>query len=125
MLTKSQLHILQHTLGLNQYGKDPQGGAVGHRNHFVAGEGHSEYPIIADLVLAGYMVKRSPCAVTDHWFSVTDAGRAAVQNESPKPPKLSRSKQRYKRYLEFGDGFDSFIEFCRWDARPENSWNAR
>lgn len=28
----------------------------------------------------------------------------------------SRSQKRYKRYLEFGDSFDSFIEFCRWES---------
>ena len=35
----------------------------------------------------------------------------------------TKSQQRYQRFLEFGDGFDSFIEFCRWDAQPERSWN--
>ena len=38
--------------------------------------------------------------------------------------KISKSKQRYQRFLEYGDGFDSFIEFCRWDGEPERSWNA-
>lgn len=37
----------------------------------------------------------------------------------------SKSQQRYKRYLEYGDGFHSFIDFCRWDADPEHSWNGR
>ena len=32
---------------------------------------------------------------------------------------LTKSQQRYKRYLEYGDCFDSFIEFCRWDAGLE------
>lgn len=30
---------------------------------------------------------------------------------------LTRSQERYQRYLEYDDCFDSFIEFCRWDAR--------
>ena len=30
--------------------------------------------------------------------------------------KPSRSAERYARFLEYGDGFDSFIDFCRWDA---------
>ena len=29
--------------------------------------------------------------------------------------KLSRSQERYKRYLEYGDCFDSFMEFVYWD----------
>lgn len=40
-----------------------------------------------------------------------------------KKPKLSRSKQRYQRYLEYGDWFDSFIDFCRWDYKQERTMN--
>ena len=34
-----------------------------------------------------------------------------------------KAKQRYKRYLEYKDSFDSFIDFCYWDAKPERRWN--
>ena len=37
--------------------------------------------------------------------------------------KASRSQQRYRRFLEYGDGFASFLDFCRWDAEPARSWN--
>jgi len=37
--------------------------------------------------------------------------------------KPTKSQQRYQRYLEYGDGFHSFIDFCRWDSEPERSWN--
>ena len=30
--------------------------------------------------------------------------------------RMTKSQQRYKRFLEYGDCFDSFIDFCRWDA---------
>lgn len=43
--------------------------------------------------------------------------------ELGKVRKPSRHAARYQRYLEYGDGFDSFIDFCRWDADPERSWN--
>lgn len=36
---------------------------------------------------------------------------------------ISKAQKRYQRFLEFGDCFDSFIEFCKWDAQPERSWN--
>jgi len=36
---------------------------------------------------------------------------------------MTRSQQRYRRFLEYGDGFDSFVAFCRWDAAPNRSWN--
>ena len=39
--------------------------------------------------------------------------------------KKSRSKERYQRYLEYGDGFSSFINYCYWDADPERIWNNR
>lgn len=29
--------------------------------------------------------------------------------------RMTRSQHRYKRYLEFGDCFDNFLDFCRWD----------
>lgn len=38
--------------------------------------------------------------------------------------KVSRSKQRYQRFLEYGDGFHSFLDYCRWDAAPGRSWNS-
>ena len=37
--------------------------------------------------------------------------------------KPSRSQQRYKRYLEYGDSFVSFIDYCLWDSDPGRSWN--
>jgi len=43
--------------------------------------------------------------------------------EIGKVRQVSRSSARYHRYLEYGDGFDNFIEYCRWDAQPERSWN--
>ena len=39
--------------------------------------------------------------------------------------KPTQAQARYQRYLEYGDGFDTFLDFCRWDAQPERSWNAR
>lgn len=36
----------------------------------------------------------------------------------------SRSSQRYQRYLEYGDGFESFLDYCRWDSEKERSWNS-
>lgn len=36
---------------------------------------------------------------------------------------LTKSQLRYKRYLEYGESFDSFIDFCKWDADPGRTWN--
>lgn len=37
--------------------------------------------------------------------------------------KMTRSQARYQRWLEYGDCFDSFLDFCIWDGEPERSWN--
>ncbi len=37
--------------------------------------------------------------------------------------KPSKGAARYQRFHEYGDRFRSFIDFCRWDADPEHSWN--
>lgn len=37
--------------------------------------------------------------------------------------KPSKYQARYQRYLEYGDGFRTFVDFCRWDADKERSWN--
>ncbi len=44
-------------------------------------------------------------------------------DEIGKIRKPGRSQARYRRYLEYGDMFSSFIDFCRWDADSERSWN--
>lgn len=113
--------ILHHTLGIT----DPDVSEP-YRNHFVAGEGHNDMPAIERLVSAGLMqMVASPsfAAQGDLLFIVTEKGIKLAIETRPKPEKLPRSKARYRRYLEFGDSFNSFIEFCRWDADPEHSWN--
>ncbi|WP_426106340.1 hypothetical protein [Massilia sp. TSP1-1-2] len=46
-----------------------------------------------------------------------------VYGEMGRVRKPSRGRARYQRYLEYGDGFDNFVDFCYWDADPERSWN--
>ena len=46
-----------------------------------------------------------------------------VYGSMDKVRKPSRHAARYQRYLEYGDRFDSFLDFCYWDAQPERSWN--
>lgn len=43
--------------------------------------------------------------------------------EMGKVRKPSKYAARYQRFLEYGDSFDDFISFCKWDADPERSWN--
>lgn len=117
---KEHLHILQHSLGLDEYGRGRQ-----YRNHYVTGPGSTDWDACRALVDAGLMKEfpASQLSGGDPIFTVTEAGIAFVAKNSPKPPKVSRSRARYLRFLEFGDGFQSFLDFCRWDTAPERRWN--
>lgn len=108
-LTPKQLHILQHSLGLDDYGR----GSF-YRNHYVAGPGHHSFDDCRALVASGLMTERLPTALTggDSSFHVTEAGKVAVATQSPPPPKLSRSQQRYQRYLAARDALG--ITFRQW-----------
>lgn len=53
------------------------------------------------------------------WNSLGCFSGMAVIGEIKPKPKISRSKQRYQRYLEYGDMFNSFIDFCYWDGDKE------
>ena len=67
-MTPEQLHILQHSLGLDEYGRGTM-----YRNHFVTGEGSLDHPHCVALVEAGLMNQR-----VDHPL-------AAVMTFSPLP----------------------------------------
>jgi hypothetical protein len=115
-----KLQIMQHSLGLDQYGRGTQ-----FRNHFVTGDGSSDWPLCNELVEQGLMTVRRNhhLSGSSDCFWVTDAGKKYVLEKSPKPPKESKSRARYQRFLEYGYGFRSFIDYCRWDAEPEKPWN--
>lgn len=72
----AQLHILQHALGLN-----PAGQGNSYRNHFVTGEGSTDYDNCIALVESGHMMRRngSPLTGGDDLFIVSDAGKVAAR----------------------------------------------
>lgn len=37
--------------------------------------------------------------------------------------KITKAQARYKRYLEYGYGFQNFREFLRWESSSDRSWN--
>lgn len=105
------LHILQHALGLDDYG---QGNA--YRNRFVTTPSTVDWPLCMAHVEAGRMERRGPHELfggeESYCFVVTAAGRQYVQEHSPEPPRLSRSQRRYRRYLAADTGA-SFGEWLR------------
>ena len=104
-MTPRQLEILQHSLGVDQYGQGEM-----YRNHFCAG-GDDE-AICRELVAMGYMETFERPYLPYYNCTVTAAGRAAMLAESPKPPKLSRSQHRYRDFLKADLGI-SFREYLK------------
>lgn len=106
------LEILQHTLGMDQYGRGQQ-----YRNHFVAGTVDA---LLCDELVALGLMERSkrrgfegdaltggmPC------YFVTEEGRRQISIESPKPPKISRGRRRYLAFLD-ADPSCSFGEWLK------------
>jgi hypothetical protein len=105
-MTPEQLHILQHSLGVDQYGLGEQ-----YRNHYVGGAEECR-----PLVEMGYMTEHKASEITggDPLFTVTIIGKQAMRLESPKPPKITRSQQRMIDYRNFADAWDcTFKEFLQ------------
>lgn len=115
-LTARQLEILQHALGVDQYGQGEM-----YRNHFCAGGGDED--ICRELVVLGYMrlwPHADPTTGETPGYpyyncSVTEQGKAAMRAESPKSPKLTRSQQRYRRFLRADLGC-SFGEYMKMET---------
>lgn len=106
-MNNEELHILQHSLGLDRYSNGRK-----YRNHFVAGP--DDAVKCRNLVAMGYMTehKRSELSGGDPVFTVTSSGIAAMYDATPKPPKLTRSQKRYRDYLDSDSGF-SFGEWLK------------
>lgn len=110
---ESALHILQHSLGVDQYGQGDQ-----YRDHFVTGECSDDHPTCMALVADGLMRRWPAVKVYGEMdlFRVTDAGRAYVREHSPEPPKLTSGQRRYQRWL---DGAADWMTFGEWLRTPE------
>lgn len=114
------LHILQHALGLDQYGR---GNA--YRNHFVTGPGSTDWDHCLALEGEGLMMRADKSRLlpdSDQCFTVTVRGRAAVLEYSPEPPEISRAKKRYREWLHADCGM-RFGEWLKWKAKKESSDN--
>jgi hypothetical protein len=115
-MSKEQLQILQHALGVDEHGRTPRGFTPYTRNHFCAGD--ADEATCRELVALGYMVQHP----TTKWLpyfncSVTLAGIKAMHNESPRPPKLSPGQKRYREFLN-ADTSDSFGQWLK-DRKKE------
>ncbi|PZU71094.1 hypothetical protein [Sphingobium sp.] len=108
------LHVIQHSLGVDEFGRGEQ-----HRNYFVTGEGSTDHPICMEGVARGLMeIRRAKYELYggDDVFAVTAAGKQWMAENSPQPPKLTRSQERYQAWLE-QDSSESFGDYLRRLAR--------
>jgi len=128
-MTAEQLHILQHSLGADKFGRNHEDVRRGpyYRDYYCAGlENNKIMGDILYLVSMGWMrAGHKLNEGRDQYFHVTEAGRIAMLNASPKPPKLTRDQKRYRDYLNADCG-ESFIEYlkylhqCKRDGRIKN-----
>jgi hypothetical protein len=111
-MTKEQLHILQHALGVNEFGLGAR-----YRNHYVGGADDCR-----PLVDIGYMIECKPRSISggDVWFIVTEEGIKAMLDESPKPPKLTQSQKRYREFLNASEAFN--CTFREWLKMRKEDW---
>lgn len=107
-----RLHILQHSLGLDRYGR-----GAGHRNYFVTSEGTEDYPACIAAVADGLMTQTPGNAITGGYdvFRVTPAGMAWVQEHSPPAPAMTRGQRTYMAWLSSctGQSFGEWIKSGR------------
>lgn len=126
-MTRRQLEILQHALGVDKHGQTKDGFAFPVRNHFCAGD--ADEADCRALVDAGLMRQHKRTEWLPYFnCSVTDTGIAAMKAASPHPPKLSRDQLRYRafRAADSGESFGSWLRSGRYavdKSRPQAQGN--
>ncbi len=107
-MNTKHLHILRHSLGLDDNGRGNQ-----YRNRYVCGPGHHGWSDCEELRERGLMIRHEPRELFggDYCFMVTDAGKAAVEAAKPPPIKTTRSQRRMQlfRSLDCGLSFREFL----------------
>lgn len=103
-LTPSQLEILQHSLGVDKYGRGSM-----YRNHFCA-SGDDE-DVCRSLVALGLMQQHATTEMFPYFnCSVTELGKTVVRECSLKLPPRTRSGKRYDEWLDADCG----MKFAEW-----------
>ena len=109
-LPEELLHILQHSLGVDRHGRGNQ-----YRNRFITSTETPDGKRCEQLVQLGYMCNHGTLGHLSggmDCYVVTPSGIDAVALQSPAPPKISRSKARYQRYLrsEYNGSFGEWLK---------------
>lgn len=109
----TMLHVLQHALGRDEYGRMKPGRTEDYRNHFCAGG--EDIEVCRSAVRAGLMVEHAASTMTggDPVFVATTAGKRFVTDKSPAPPKISRGRATYQAWLSSASA-DIGVTFGQW-----------
>ena len=113
-LPRTHLSILRHAIGYDDAGTDryPHARSLDERrNRFVTGPGTTDWAACQEMAALGWLhdYGKINAFQGDHYFQVTDAGRAVVLLHKPVTKPLTRSQRRYCVYLDgicdmkFGD----------------------
>ena len=105
-----ELHILQHSLGVDKHGQGRQ-----YRNAYVVGPGSDGFDTCQGLARAGLMRDCGPQAMNGgmHTYTVTDIGRIVMARDSEPAPKLTAAQKRYRAWLNEDCG----MPFGEWLQR--------
>lgn len=106
------LGILQHSLGVDKYGRGNQ-----YRNRYVTDAHTPDGKRCEELVERGLMENRGSLGELSggmNCYTVTPKGVDVVALQSPAPPKISRGKERYQRYLrsECSETFGEWLKMA-------------
>lgn len=127
-MNAEQLHIVQHSLGCDEFGRSTtpmryeNDGCFGYyRNRFVTDPKSEDGQQCEELRRLGFMHSHGEQALAGGMtcYSVTLEGVSAMVQHSPKPPKLTRSQQRFARYRACADCFENFRAFLRYEAHEK------
>lgn len=113
-LSKEQLGILQHSLGVDQFGQGPL-----YRNHFVTDQDSTDGYLCESLCAYGLMIRdQNYCGHSlvggMDLYRVTEAGKRILFSQCPKPPKKTAGQLRYEEWLRLdgctGETFGEWLK---------------
>lgn len=107
-LTTKQIHILRHSLGLDEKGHGKE-----YRNYYCTGLGCDGYLEIVKLESLGFM-QLGKIDGDNRFYYVTHSGKDEAR-KGIVYPKLTRSQKRYRDFLDADCGI-SFFEWLKGES---------
>jgi hypothetical protein len=119
-ISREQLTILRHAIGYDDNGGDRYPNARSddeRRNRFVTSPAHEDGKNCQRNVEQGWMADHGAQSMMggDHYYTVTDEGKAVVRLHAPLKKKLSAAQERYRAWLraDCGPRFGEWLKLKR------------